>query len=428
MADGGTTEPLAELEGPHHASRGVSDERSEAGHVVAHDGVVTAPGRSGDTSVGSRSFAAVSYDPIAPYLQALVTYGGSDLHLKSGSVPRLRIDGVLRPLDAPVMSADELLTVAERTMPRRVLADFQDSQEADYAIEVPDVGRFRVNVFVGRGDTAMVLRRVSDVPPTLDELGMPEIVGRMVLARRGLVVVSGPTGVGKTTTLAAMVDCINESQSLHILTLEDPIDIVHRDKQSVVNQREVRADTPDFKSALRAAMRQDPDVILIGEVRDAETVQAMLQAAASGHLVLTTLHSATAPEAISRIIEFFPPTEQLSVRTALATTLRGVICQRLVDRADGKGRMAAVEILVNNTRMSDAISEGRSGDGLGDIIADSEYYGMQTFQQDLLRLVLEGTISVPVARAASTNLSDFDVALRRMGIEPDARSHVGVVA
>jgi twitching motility protein PilT len=326
------------------------------------------------------------------------------------------------------MSAEDLLDIAEGTMNRRVLADFQNSQEADYAIEVPGVGRFRVNVFVGRGDVAMVLRRVSDVPPTLEELGMPEIVGRMALARRGLVIVSGPTGVGKTTTLAAMVDCINESQSLHILTLEDPIDIVHHDKQSVVNQREVRSDTADFKTALRSAMRQDPDVILIGEVRDAETVQAMLQAAASGHLVLTTLHSATAAEAITRIIEFFPPTEQGPVRTALSATLRGVVCQRLVEKEDGSGRIATLEILVNNARAADAIAEGRAHEALADIIADSEYYGMQSFEMDLIRLVKERTISIQTARAAATNLSDFDVALRRLGLYTEQRSNVSVVA
>jgi twitching motility protein PilT len=397
--------------------------------VFAHEGVSAVLDLGVDATAGHVP-ATPNAAAIAPYLQALITYGGSDLHLKSGSAPRLRIDGVLRPLDAPALSAEDLLDIAENSMNRRVLADFQTSQEADYAIEVPGVGRFRVNVFVGRGDVAMVLRRVSDVPPTLEELGMPEIVSRMALARRGLVVVSGPTGVGKTTTLAAMVDCINESQSLHILTLEDPIDIVHHDKQSVVNQREVRTDTADFKTALRSAMRQDPDVILIGEVRDAETVQAMLQAAASGHLVLTTLHSATAPEAITRIIEFFPPTEQGAVRTALSATLRGVVCQRLVEREDGSGRIATLEILVNNARIADAIAEGRTPDAMAEIIGDSEYYGMQTFEQDLLRLVIDGTISIPVARAAASNLPDFDVALRRLGLDTEQRSRstVSVVA
>ena len=396
--------------------------------MVTHEAVTADSGRPIEPTSTGRTALPPALAAITPYLQAVVTYGASDLHMKSGSAPRVRIDGVLRALDAPPLSSQLLLDVAEQTMPKRVHAEFEEIQEADYALEVPGVGRFRANVFVGRGEANMVLRKVSDVPPTLEELGMPEIVTEMALARRGLVIVSGPTGVGKTTTLAAMVDCINESQSLHILTLEDPIDIVHHDKQSVVTQREVRADTNDFKTALRSAMRQDPDVILIGEVRDAETVEAMLQAAASGHLVLTTLHSATAPEAITRIIEFFPPSEQGTVRTSLASTLRGVVCQRLVDRADGTGRAATLEVLVNNARVADAILEGRPNEDLTDIVADSEYYGMQTFEQDLIRLVKEKVISVPVARSACTNVSDFNVALRRLGLETEQRSNVSVVA
>ena len=355
---------------------------------------------------------------IAPLLQAVVTHDGSDLHLKAGVAPRIRVSGSLVPLEMAPPSADLVEAMVHETMPADALARFTATSEADYAVTVPGIGRFRANAFRARGDVGCVLRRVGDAPRSLSELGMPDVVRRLALEPRGLVLVTGPTGSGKTSTLAAMVDAINESRSVHILTIEDPIEVLHTDKAASVSQRELGTDTADWSVALRAAMRQDPDVILIGEMRDAETVRAALGAAETGHTVLSTLHTTDARETVNRVLDFFPAQEQGQARVALATSLRGIVCQRLVPRADGAGRTAAMEIAVGTPRLAEAIAEAERTDTIPDIVAEGAYSGMQTFDQHLVQLVLQGVVSVPDAKLVSSSSHDLAVQLKRAGVDP----------
>ena len=355
---------------------------------------------------------------IAPFLHAVVVNKGSDLHIKAGGPPRIRISGTLVPLQVEPLTPEQAWSMIGETMTPAVRELFVFSSEADYALSVPGIGRFRVNAFRARGSTACVLRLVGDEPMSLKELGAPDVIRRLALEPRGLVLVTGPTGSGKTTTLAAMVDTVNSERAVHVLTIEDPIEVLHRDKVASVNQRELGTDTADWATALRAAMRQDPDVILIGEMRDAETVKAALSAAETGHFVMSTLHTTDAKETVNRIIDFFPPHEQKQVRLALAASMKGIVCQRLVPRADGIGRVCAMEIAVNNPRLAEAVADPEKTDNIPDIIAEGSYSGMQTFDQDLLRLVLEGTVSVPTARLVSSNPHDFAILMKRAGVNP----------
>ena len=355
---------------------------------------------------------------IAPYLQAVVVNKGSDLHIKVGSPPKIRISGSLVPLQVDPLTAEGAEALIRETMPPDAEAHFTETNEADYALFVPGIGRFRVNAFRSRGAAGCVLRLVGDAPIPLEELGLPDVIRQLALEPRGLVLVTGPTGSGKTTTLAAMVDAINESRAVHILTIEDPIEVVHQDKMASVNQRELGTDTADWSVAMRAAMRQDPDVILIGEMRDAETVKAGLSAAETGHFVMSTLHTTDAKETVNRIIDFFPPHEQKQVRLGLATSLRGIVCQRLVPRADGAGRAVAMEIAVNNPRLAEAVADPDKTDTIEDIIATGSYSGTQTFDQHLVRMVLDGTVSVRDAKLVSSNTHDMSVMLKRAGIDP----------
>jgi twitching motility protein PilT len=355
---------------------------------------------------------------IAPFLQAVVVNKGSDLHIKVGGPPRIRISGTLVPLQVDPLTPEAAWLMIGETMTPDIREHFVLFNEADYALSVPGIGRFRVNAFRARGSAACVLRLVGDEPMSLTELAVPDVIRRLALEPRGLVLVTGPTGSGKTTTLAAMVDTVNSERAVHVLTIEDPIEVLHADKMASVNQRELGTDTADWATALRAAMRQDPDVILIGEMRDAETVKAALSAAETGHFVMSTLHTTDAKETVNRIIDFFLPHEQKQVRLALAASLKGIICQRLVPRADGVGRVCAMEIAVNNPRLAEAVADPDKTDSIADIIAEGSYSGMQTFDQDLLRLVLEGTVSVPTARLVSTNSHDFSIMLKRAGVNP----------
>jgi twitching motility protein PilT len=341
---------------------------------------------------------------------------GSDLHCKVGSPPRVRIDGKLRKLQAPVLTPRDTEAFVKQVLREDLREEFAKTNEADFAYSVPGVGRFRVNVFRSRGTAGLVFRRVSIGAMPLDDLGLPEVIGKLALEPRGLVLVTGPTGSGKTTTLAGMVDLINTQREVHIVTIEDPIEVLHHDKLGMINQREVRVDTNDFGTALRAAMRQDPDVILVGEMRDQETVRAALSAAETGHFVMSTLHTTDAQETIARIIDFFPPHEQAQVRLALAGALRGIVCQRLVTRADGQGRCVTVEVAVNTGRVADAIADPDKTSTLTDLIAEGGYYGMQTFDQHLVMLIRDGVVTVDDAMAASSNPHDLGVELRRLGI------------
>jgi len=355
---------------------------------------------------------------IAPFLQAVVVNNGSDLHIKVGAPPKIRISGTLAPLDVDPITPQGAESLILETMSDDVRAHFLATNEADYALSVPGIGRFRVNAFRSRGAAGCVLRLVRLEPMTLEQLGLPDVIRRLALEPRGLVLVTGPTGSGKTTTLSAMVDAINQARPVHILTIEDPIEVVHQDKMASVTQRELGTDTADWSVAMRAAMRQDPDVILIGEMRDAETVRAGLSAAETGHFVMSTLHTTDAKETVNRIIDFFPPHEQKQVRLGLATSLRGIVCQRLVPRADGDGRAVAMEIAVNNTRLAEAVADPDKTDTIEDIIAAGSYDGTQTFDQHLVRLALDGTVSVRDAKMFSSNTHDMSVMLKRAGVDP----------
>jgi len=353
---------------------------------------------------------------IEPFLRALVECGGSDLHCKVGSPPRVRIDGRLRKLQTRDLTAADTEQMVGEVLRSDLVEEFHRSNEADFAYSMPGVGRFRVNAFRSRGSAGLVFRRVSVGAIPLDELGLPPVIASLSLEPRGLVVVTGPTGSGKTTTLAGMVDHINANREVHVVTIEDPIEVLHFDKLSMINQREVRVDTEDFSVALRAAMRQDPDVILVGEMRDFDTVKAALAAAETGHFVMSTLHTTDAHETVNRVIDFFPPHEQKQVRLSLAGALRGIICQRLVPRADGEGRCVTMEVCINTGRVADAIVDPDKTVTIPQLIADGGFYGMQTFDQHLVGLIRDGVITLEAAMTASTSPHDLTVELRRLGL------------
>ncbi len=353
---------------------------------------------------------------IEPFLRALVDCGGSDLHCKVGSPPRVRIDGRLRKLQTRDLTAGDTDAMVGEVLREDLREEFRRTNEADFAYSLPGVGRFRVNAFRSRGSCGLVFRRVSVGAIPLSDLGLPSVIASLSMEPRGLVLVTGPTGSGKTTTLAGMIDHINGNKEVHVVTIEDPIEVLHFDKMAMINQREVRVDTDDFLTALRAAMRQDPDVILIGEMRDHETVKAALAAAETGHFVMSTLHTTDATETINRIIDFFPPHEQKQIRLALAGSLRGIICQRLVPRADGEGRCVIMEVAVNTGRIADAITDPDKTSSLPELIADGGYYGMQTFDQHLVSFIRDGVITLEAAMSASTSPHDLTVELRRLGL------------
>jgi len=347
-------------------------------------------------------------------LTRAVADGASDVHLKLGQPPILRLEGDLEQMDGtPALTEADLECVLDEVTlispKRRHL--FDDSGDLDVAFSHPLLPRFRVNGFRQRGATSFAFRIIPSEIPNFVELGLPPGVTRLAEERRGLVLVTGATGSGKTTSLASMIDHINRTRRQHIVTIEDPIEILHPDRGCIVNQREVGLDTASFEQALRRVLRQDPDVILIGELRDAETARTALQAAESGHLVFSTLHTIDAAETIGRMIEFFPPSKQQQIRSILAGTLRGVISQRLLPRTDG-GRVASVEVMVTNARIQDLIREGRS-DEITDAIEAGEYFQMQTFARSLIELVLAGTVDRETAANAATNRHDFMVALER---------------
>jgi twitching motility protein PilT len=376
---------------------------------------------TGGTGGGAVKATGVAADAptvmsVEPFLRALVECGGSDLHCKVGSPPRVRIDGRLRKLQTRDLTAADTEAMVREVLREDLVEEFERSNEADFAYSIRGVGRFRVNAFRARGAAGLVFRRVSVGAIPLDELGVPSVLGSLALEPRGLVLVTGPTGSGKTTTLAGMVDHINANREVHIVTIEDPIEVLHFDKIAMVNQREVRVDTDDFTVALRAAMRQDPDVILVGEMRDAETVKAALAASETGHFVMSTLHTTDASETINRIIDFFPPHEQKQIRLALAGSLRGIICQRLVPRADGEGRAVAMEIAVNTGRIADAIADPDKTGTIQQLVSEGAYYGMQTFDQHLVSFIRDGVITLEAAMQASSSPHDLTVELRRLGL------------
>jgi twitching motility protein PilT len=363
-----------------------------------------------------------------PLLRRAVDLGASDIHLKIGQPPILRRDGSLGPMEeAPALSEDDLRSILEcvsAIAPHKLQA-FDESGDLDIAYQSDDLPRFRVNAFRQRGATSFAFRVIPKNVPSFEQLSLPAGVQKLADEHRGLVLVTGATGSGKTTTLAAMIDYMNRSRQQHIVTIEDPIEIIHPDHSCIVNQREVGLDTTDFMQALRRALRQDPDVILIGELRDAETAQTALQAAESGHLVLSTLHTVDAAETIGRMVEFFPGVKQPMIRSIMAGVLKGVISQRLLPRKDG-GRVAAVEVMVTNTRIADLIRENQVEE-ITEAIEEGSFHQMQSFSKALIDHVLSGEVDREVAANAATNRHDFIVsleqALKRQAAEEKARRH-----
>ncbi|MGH2829603.1 MAG: type IV pilus twitching motility protein PilT [Actinomycetota bacterium] len=353
---------------------------------------------------------------IEDLLRTTVDRRASDLHIRAGGPPYMRIDGDLFPVDSPPMSAADTERLAFGMMSEKQAREFQATNECDFAHAIQGLSRFRVNVFRQRGSVGMAFRRVLPGGSSFEALCLPPAVRHLADEARGLVLVTGVTGSGKTTTTAAMIHHINMTRRCHIVTIEDPIEVLHSDRMAIIDQREVGIDTNDFHSALKRMLRQDPDVIFIGEMRDVETVRAALQAADSGHLVISTLHTLNATETVNRIIDFFPDHQQMQARLSLAGTLRGIVSQRLLLRTDGKGRVPAVEVLISNGRIFEMITNPEHTHLIKDVISEGDFYGMQTFDQHLMALFKEGTITLEEAMTAATNSHDLTVALRQAGI------------
>ncbi|MEA2264657.1 MAG: twitching motility protein PilT [Solirubrobacteraceae bacterium] len=350
-------------------------------------------------------------------LKEVVALDGSDLHLKVGAPPLARVDGEL----APLTEGGQMLTAADTETAlhsilhdKQRLAEFDEEHEVDFSYEIEGLARFRVNAFRQRGVISIVARAIPHAIRTIEQLSLPPVIAELAAEQRGIILLTGTTGSGKSTTLAAIINQINETRACHIVTIEDPIEFLHQDKRSVINQREVGADTQSFKRALRRVLRQDPDVILVGEMRDEETVQTALSAAETGHLVLSTVHTVDASESINRMLDFFPPHQHAQVRSMIAGTLKGVVSQRLVPAADG-GRVAACEVLRMTGRVRDLISDPKQTGALSEVIAEGGYYGMQTFDQALFDHVKSGRVTVEDAMRAASSPHDFKLLLAADG-------------
>ncbi|MFQ5739564.1 MAG: type IV pilus twitching motility protein PilT [Acidobacteriota bacterium] len=365
------------------------------------------------------SQTSVFFGSVNELLGEAVALGVSDIHLTPGRPVRFRCDGQIRPVPGfPIPDPTDTASFAARILYQaqkgdreNVMKRVQSIQDEDCSLSLPRIGRFRVNICRQRGALELVLRVVSDKVPTLDTLGLPEVLKQIAMEERGLVLVTGITGSGKSTTLAAMIHEVNQHHEKKIVTIEDPIEYLHRDIRSVITQREVGTDTPSFSRALRAALRQDPDIIMVGEMRDRETIDVGLKAAETGHLVFTTVHTTDAAKTVHRILSVFDQAEQSALRTRLADALKATIAQRLLRRLDGKGRVAAMEIMRMTLAIRSCIEAGK--DGIDEFIAKGgDHYGMQTFDQHLIRLYSAGLISLQVAKTAATSPSDLEHALR----------------
>ncbi|HVZ76610.1 MAG TPA: type IV pilus twitching motility protein PilT [Gemmatimonadaceae bacterium] len=348
-------------------------------------------------------------------LEQMIRRNGSDLHLKVGRPPTLRVNGDLEPLDQPPMRPEDLKALAEQLMTPRQVKQFADEKECDFAIGVPGIGRFRVNVYQQRGSLCFAMRSIPYQARTIEELNLPPVLKEIALKPRGLVLVTGITGSGKSTALAAMIQHINEHRKANVITIEDPIEFLHRDINCHINQREVGTDTATFAQALRRVLRQDPDVILIGEIRDLETLDTALKAADTGHLVFSTLHTTDATQTINRVLSFYPPHQQAEVRFSLASALQAVVSLRLVPRADKPGRIPAAEILINTATVRDQIRDMTKLLNIPDLIKEGTVqYGMQSFDQSLMQHYTRGIISYESALFYATSPSEF--ALRVQGV------------
>src|SRR5499427_41888 len=354
-------------------------------------------------------------------LKTAVSAGASDLHIKVGSYPMMRLRGVLVPVtDEKRLDHEDVVAMSSTVMSKVHAEKFKDAQEVDLAYGVPGLGRFRVNVFQQRGTVGLVLRVIPTQIKSIDDLGLPASLKTLAAEERGLVLVTGTTGSGKSTTLAAMIDHINKTRRAHVMTVEDPIEFLHRDQQSIVNQREVAVDTRSFAYALRSALRQDPDVILVGEMRDFETIETALLAAETGHLVFSTLHTLDATESINRIIAVFQPHQQKQVRLQIASVLKGVISQRLLPTAAGQGRAPAIEVMVSTAFIRDCIVDKEKTYMIhGAIAAGTSQYGMQTFDQSIFGLYSRGLVSYESALRAASNVDEFKLKVQGISTTSD---------
>jgi twitching motility protein PilT len=350
---------------------------------------------------------------IADMLRSMVAQHASDVHLQAGAPPFMRLDGILKPFEGlPILTPMQTEQIAMAMMTESQRDLFNHRHELDFGFTIPHVARFRCNVFRQRGSVGIVMRVVQDVVPSFETLGLPStLLSEFAGQARGLVLVTGPTGSGKSTTLAAMIDYMNRKFPLNIITVEDPIEILHKNQKSLVIQREVGLDTADFTSALKFAMRQDPDVIMIGEMRDKETVEAAITAAQTGHLVLSTLHTQDSIRTVNRIIDFFPPHERTQIRILLAESLLGIVSQRLMPRADGPGRTIALEVLVNTPLVRDYLKDDEKTPLIKEAMMQDNIRGMHTFDQHLVQLFIEGRITMEEALSASTSQHEFRLML-----------------
>ena len=353
-------------------------------------------------------------------LQQMIQHNASDLHLKVGRPPTLRVDGHMQLLDLPALKQEDLRSLAEQIMAPKNIKEFSENKESDFALAVPGVGRFRVNAYQQRGTIAYALRTVPFQAKTVSELNLPEAVERISLMPRGLILVTGITGSGKSTALASMLHYINQNRHANIITIEDPIEFLHRDIKSSINQREVGTDTNSFAQALRRVLRQDPDIILVGEIRDVDTLDTALKASETGHLVFSTLHTTDATQTINRILSFYPPHQQTEVRYMLSTALKAIISLRLVRRADKKGRVPAAEILVNTEAVRDQMRDMTKSMNINQLIRDGAVpYGMQSFDQSLMNWYQKGVISYDDALFAATNPAEFSLRIQGISASSD---------
>lgn len=348
-------------------------------------------------------------------LKLMVESGASDLHIKVGSPPSLRIDGEVEITDSPPLTVNDTQSLAAALIPDRLKKQFEQKTEADFAFSVVDVGRFRVNAFHQQGQIGMAIRRVTTKELDIDRLGLPPVVKTLSEEPRGLVLVTGTAGSGKTTALGAMISHINQVRKGVIVTIEDPIEVLHKDDKCIVNQRELGIDTESYAEALKNVVRQDPDVVLIGEMRDLETVQAALSAAEMGNLVLSTLHTIDAAETLNRVIDFFPPHQQRQIQLMLISTLRGIISLRLLPKVGG-GLVSAIEVMVATATVKELINENKTWK-LKEVIEQGDYYGMQSFDQSLISLFRDGKITIDDAIAMSANTHDFKLKIRQLGLD-----------
>ena len=358
--------------------------------------------------------------PVVPFnfkkaIGEMVRRNGSDLLLKVGRPPTVRVNGELAALDVPPLRPEDLKALAEQIMTPRQVKEFVEKKEADFAIGVPGVGRFRTNIYQQRGTLAFAFRAIPYEVKTIRELSLPPVLEEVASRPRGLVLVTGITGSGKSTALAAMINHVNQNRRVNVITIEDPIEFLHRDQMANISQREVGSDTLTFGAALRHVLRQDPDVILIGEIRDADTLDTALKAADTGHLVFSTLHTTDATQTINRVISFYPPHQHQEIRSLLSTALQAVVCLRLVPKKDGSGRVPAAEVLINTAAVADNIRDIEKALNIPDLIAEGTVsYGMQSFDQSLMKWYREGVISYESALFYSSNPSEF--ALRVSGV------------